>query len=247
MRARIAAALGALLGLLLAQTQSTAAGPLQIQYAMLVALGTQKGNAEYVVCLANVGPKTDAISSLEVDFDTADGKSHALNLPSSVESEIGDSLEFALFVDNPDLQSVTIRYFVLDTKSSRIDMDRDRLPLDSTDSVTPLEYDDTASWIGPLPAVFAFREPPDRDWVAIKGSPSPDSDKSGSVEVIVDLSPGGNIFRVELESSSGVGLLDEAALKAALASKYDPAFLITPKGNEPTPNRFRAYYEFNGG
>ncbi len=246
---KIAGVLAGLIALLFARTEpASGAGSLHVQSVLLVALGTTKGDAEYAVRLANVGSKTGPIASLEIEYSTADGKSHTLNIPSSVESEVADSLEFALFVDNPDLRSVTIKYFILDPKSGRIDMDQDRFFLDSTDSVSPLEYDDTASWIGPLPSVFAFQEPSDGNaGVERWGAFAPDTDKSGSVDVIVDLNPGGTIFRVELESSSGIGLLDEAALKAALETKYDPAFLITPKGSEPTPNRFRATYASDGG
>jgi TonB family protein len=243
------------IGLFLTGTLPATAGAVRIQYVMLAAYGTTAGSAEYVVRLIRAGSSTAPISSLELDWATArdSGILNAptvLNVAPAVTAQIADSMQFALIVKNPNLRYVSIRYFTVDRQSGRINSEEDRYDISGADAVTPMGFDDSAPWIGALPAVFAFLSPSDGSaGVARIIQPeypelAREQQASGSVVLIVDLNGNGSVFDVEILSSSVGGLLSEAAISAARGTTYLPIYLVTPGGNKATPNRFPMGYLF---
>jgi len=246
------AALGTVAGFLIAAAAPVCAGPIYISNATLVALGSTHGYAEYAIRLGDQRPASKSIFLIELDCTTVDGKTSIVNVSPTVVSQISYSKQFAIFLKDPDLQSIEIKYYVANGKSGSMESDSDRFVLGQPDLVTPLVFDDTQAWLASIPAVYAFREPRDSmNGVASKIPPDYPSEAyaenaRGSVEVTVDLNADGSVFRVDLTASSGYALLDEAVVTAALETKYDSALLVTPGGDVPTANRFHSYYEFAG-
>jgi protein TonB len=84
------------------------------------------------------------------------------------------------------------------------------------------------------PGTFRYKAPLDYPQIAI------DQNIEGTVVVLVTIGPDGALLSASIAVSSGNASLDEAALKAARASRYTP-YLVN---GEPAEQQYKIVYEF---
>ena len=233
---------GAILSVLL-DNGSASAGTLSIQSVMLNALGSKHGYAEYVVTIADSSPSPPPMTSIEIDVlanppESGASQVEVLKIPSAQVQQIEASMRFALFLPSPDVNTVSVHCSRIGAGGAVITDDA-QMQVTKTDP-TPLRFDDSASWIGNMPSVFAF---------AAAQSPSPQptpkigGEPMGGVTVRAYIDARGSVVDAEVVSWSGTVPID-VAVDTARKSTFSPALLLTPSGTEATPISALIVYNF---